>query len=234
MKLKTVLLMAVGIFGWTATAQAVAFVNQPPYKVSYDVSLNYAVNYIALVETYSNGSSITNSFSASSGETIITNPFVANNALVSAFLLGVATDLPNDPAGQQHLVVFTNTDWANSAKNIAFGTLFPYSDEATLISDLISLGTGQGKDPNYNDLFMFQSGDGAGGPNGPIAFGVNQSFSAVAFSDGQIIGSGTNFTTPVTAPVPEPATWAMMLLGFGMMGFAMRKRSNVSTTVSYA
>ena len=34
--------------------------------------------------------------------------------------------------------------------------------------------------------------------------------------------------------VPEPATWAMMLVGFGMVGFAMRKRSNVRTTVSYA
>jgi len=33
--------------------------------------------------------------------------------------------------------------------------------------------------------------------------------------------------------VPEPATWAMMLLGFGMVGFAMRKR-NVRTTVGYA
>jgi hypothetical protein len=34
--------------------------------------------------------------------------------------------------------------------------------------------------------------------------------------------------------VPEPATWAMMLLGFGMVGFAMRKRSNVRTTVKFA
>jgi len=33
--------------------------------------------------------------------------------------------------------------------------------------------------------------------------------------------------------VPEPATWAMMLLGFGMVGFALRKR-NVRTTVRYA
>ena len=37
-----------------------------------------------------------------------------------------------------------------------------------------------------------------------------------------------------TGAVPEPATWAMLLLGFGMIGFAMRKRSNVRTTVSYA
>ena len=33
--------------------------------------------------------------------------------------------------------------------------------------------------------------------------------------------------------VPEPATWAMMLVGFGMVGFAMRKRSNVRTAVSF-
>ena len=26
------------------------------------------------------------------------------------------------------------------------------------------------------------------------------------------------------SPVPEPATWAMMLLGFGAVGYAMRRR----------
>ncbi|MEG3122657.1 PEPxxWA-CTERM sorting domain-containing protein [Sphingomonas sp. GB1N7] len=40
--------------------------------------------------------------------------------------------------------------------------------------------------------------------------------------------------TAVTAAsaVPETATWAMMIAGFGMIGFAMRRRSNVR--VSYA
>lgn len=33
--------------------------------------------------------------------------------------------------------------------------------------------------------------------------------------------------------VPEPATWAMMLMGFGLVGGAMRRRK-VSTTVSFA
>ena len=36
------------------------------------------------------------------------------------------------------------------------------------------------------------------------------------------------------AGVPEPATWAMMLLGFGMVGFGLRSRSNVATRVAYA
>ena len=30
--------------------------------------------------------------------------------------------------------------------------------------------------------------------------------------------------TTVTDPVPEPATWAMMLIGFGAVGFGMRRR----------
>lgn len=35
--------------------------------------------------------------------------------------------------------------------------------------------------------------------------------------------------------VPEPATWAMMLIGFGGMGLMMRRRkSKVTTNVSYA
>ena len=37
-----------------------------------------------------------------------------------------------------------------------------------------------------------------------------------------------------TSAVPESATWAMMLAGFGMIGFAARRRSSVKTTVSFA
>ena len=37
------------------------------------------------------------------------------------------------------------------------------------------------------------------------------------------------------AAVPEPATWALMLVGFGGVGFAMRRRkSKVATRVSFA
>lgn len=35
------------------------------------------------------------------------------------------------------------------------------------------------------------------------------------------------------AAVPETATWAMMLAGFGMIGFAARRRSSVKTTVTF-
>jgi hypothetical protein len=36
------------------------------------------------------------------------------------------------------------------------------------------------------------------------------------------------------APVPEPATWAMMLMGFGMVGYGLRSRRKSSVRVTYA
>ncbi|MEG8040834.1 PEPxxWA-CTERM sorting domain-containing protein [Sphingomonas sp. LR60] len=40
--------------------------------------------------------------------------------------------------------------------------------------------------------------------------------------------------TPPAGPVPEPATWAMMILGFGLVGAAMRKRASGTTQSVFA
>lgn len=42
-----------------------------------------------------------------------------------------------------------------------------------------------------------------------------------------IMSSGVSTITPpvVTAPVPEPETWAMLLAGLGLLGFAARRRT---------
>jgi hypothetical protein len=41
-------------------------------------------------------------------------------------------------------------------------------------------------------------------------------------------------TTAVPAAVPEPATWAMMILGFGAIGYAMRGRRRVTVRIRAA
>jgi hypothetical protein len=41
------------------------------------------------------------------------------------------------------------------------------------------------------------------------------------------------FSATITAPVPESATWAMLVLGFGLLGFALR-RSKQMVRVTYA
>jgi probable HAF family extracellular repeat protein len=81
---------------------------------------------------------------------------------------------------------------------------------------------------NLNDLI-----DPATGFTMTVARGINAA--------GQIVGQGTNaagvthafLLTPIAAAVPEPATWGLMLVGFGLVGGAMRTRRR-STTVTYA
>lgn len=41
-------------------------------------------------------------------------------------------------------------------------------------------------------------------------------------------------TTPPTDAVPEPATWAMMILGFGLVGAAIRRRKTAMIQPLYA
>lgn len=66
-------------------------------------------------------------------------------------------------------------------------------------------------------ISAFGVGDGSG---------AGTSFSALADNLALTTTAGTNrvnFAAPVSGAVPEPATWAMMLLGFGCVGSAMRR-----------
>lgn len=53
---------------------------------------------------------------------------------------------------------------------------------------------------------------------------------------GRLILPSSFSITPaaLVAAVPEPATWAMMFLGLGAVGFATRRRQKVTTRISYA
>ncbi len=41
-------------------------------------------------------------------------------------------------------------------------------------------------------------------------------------------------TEAPTAAVPEPASWAMLIIGMGAVGYASRRRQNVTTRIAYA
>ena len=60
---------------------------------------------------------------------------------------------------------------------------------------------------NHTILYLFNFGDA-----GVTSVDLNQN----GFSNAVLVDPGT--------AVPEPATWAMMLMGFGAAGFAMRRR----------
>jgi hypothetical protein len=146
----------------------------------------------------------------------------------------------------------------NSRLIVDLGSLYQL-DSGTFI-DRISSGGANGPPPKYGTTdfttaFSFATcADSLCSSIGPALNFTKQtptvsSVSAFTF-DANLTGlTGRYFLYSVTAAngsnpglselsltgsaVPEPATWAMLLLGFGLIGFAMRKRSNVRTTVSY-
>lgn len=78
---------------------------------------------------------------------------------------------------------------------------------------------------NYNSKYLGQyygptSGYPAGDPNAAASAYVGDNAEGATF---------TNYAfriSNVGGAVPEPATWAMMLIGFGAIDFAMRRRYN--------
>ena len=93
-----------------------------------------------------------------------------------------------------------------------------------------------GSEINYNTF---------GNNPGPITFNTaggrlaaaGTRYSPTAGVQGTIVDNGlTRYGAGsfIVAAVPEPATWAMMLLGFGMVGFGLRSRRKVTARVAYA
>lgn len=68
-----------------------------------------------------------------------------------------------------------------------------------------------------------------GGVTAFYRFNAGVNLDEITFNNGSVSGVVLYSTGPA---VPEPATWAMMLSGFGLMGAAMRRRTR--TTVSFA
>lgn len=85
-------------------------------------------------------------------------------------------------------------------------------DFATLLTGIVYVGfhhgNGQGGPGNGTAFYRLDAGAGLD----QFTLFYNASSNAVLFANG------------VPRGVPEPATWAMMLLGFGAVGGAMRRR----------
>lgn len=71
---------------------------------------------------------------------------------------------------------------------------------------------------DYGSVAGFALGNTVLEFNGPYVQGIPTFFE---FNDGVYIGQGG---TTVNPAVPEPATWAQLIMGFGAVGYAMRRR----------
>lgn len=69
--------------------------------------------------------------------------------------------------------------------------------------------------------------------SGTTSLLAGQSFGVIIDRNGSYYGDSTALNFSILA-VPEPASWAMMLTGFGMVGFGLRSRKRQVVKVTFA
>ena len=123
---------------------------------------------------------------------------------------------------------------------VAFGTNVYTATNAIRFFDNRNVSIAGFTDTTTQDIFDFTSVAFAAYNSvsniGPIAVGTNFT-SVIATNAGALTFANTSLTnlsfravTGAVTPVPEAATWTMMIAGFGLAGVALRRRSKVRVT----
>jgi hypothetical protein len=147
--------------------------------------------------------------------------------IIQTYFLGIYGPAAQIAGQPDELVMFVNNAFAANAAGKDFTTVFPGITEGTITQGLVDDFCCENP-PNYNSteaqyMFEFANGEGAN-----ASFAPGSSFTIMTFSTGQIVGTGVS--TGVSSSVPEPATWAMLLLGLFGVGFVVRdaRRKNAA------
>lgn len=156
----------------------------------------------------------------------------AEPTLIGSLHVGIVQDLPNDAPGQKHAVLFMDSEAASRTSNIAWGTFFNHTNENSLIyaiEQATSGGTWEYIQPFLQEIDTFAQGDakhgnlGPSGTEGSAWFSPTQNFSIVAWSDGKVIGTGSNTWETQMQSVPEPSS--MLVLAAGPLLLINRRRN---------
>ena len=130
--------------------------------------------------------------------------------------------------GPANVGTFGLASLSNYSFSFTFGSAtFTNADIVTPVANVLVQVQQSGSD------LIVNFGGAGGGPfggsldfiNGPSNLSFQPNFGSLYFENGAF---GTY--RGVAAAVPEPATWAMMLCGFGLVGAASRQRSRTSVT----
>ncbi len=148
-----------------------------------------------------------------------------------------ATDVffaPGDPNAAIDPIVSGNAYLPGSASQFAIetvtGSLVMQANNAGTLNTVGALGFAVGPrtsfDIGFNGMAYLQDVRGF--------YTVDLTSGAASFVGNTPVALFGITAAPSTAAIPEPSTWAMLLLGFGAVGGIIRRRARVSTRIAYA
>ena len=153
------------------------------------------------------------------------------------FRLGGTNEIDGFNAGD--FSGFTTDIFTDATDNDGMGAIFSTPNNTALAN-----GTASGSTTTFdrsNGTGAVVRGNfglnGLSGAENSTTYIVRTNATNFALNGFATVGNSTSFNVQTFAPiaaVPEPATWGMMILGMGIIGFAMRRRQKVSTTVTFA
>lgn len=218
---------AATLFSATSANAATLFSIAPDLTASqsgnctYNTSCQFSDNYAAQLFTLDASSTVTNFgfnaflFGGPFGTAVNYRVLTATalntpGALITAGTVALANAA--GPRGAQFRT--TNYSFNVAPLSLTAGNYFlAFQNVTDNITDFLSQGVGSSG--------AFLSSD-----NGATFTPTYQGIPSVAISVGDTVAAA-----PVAGAVPEPATWAMMIAGFGLVGGAMRRRS---TKIAFA
>lgn len=225
-----ILLIAAGLASATPAQAATLFSNAPDLTFSQTGNCVYNTTCGSQISGNTFAAQLFTLASASTVEAFGFNAIVFGNVFGSAANFRVlSASAQNTPgaliasgtAALSHIAgpagpSFATTDYSFNVNALQLGAgnyFLAFQNVTPIFSDYLSAGVAQSG--------AFQS------DNGGVSYAAKyQNIGSVALSvSGEVLAAGG---------VPEPATWAMMIIGFGAVGGVMRRKSKVTTRVSFA
>ncbi|MHA6724263.1 PEPxxWA-CTERM sorting domain-containing protein [Sphingomonas sp. RS2018] len=199
------------------------------------IFIGVSVNGGAIVQVATDGGSGTANYNTTAGNFTYNVGATGFPILVSPNLLTQSVNIKNNNGNAQTVSVFiTETDLSsfNGSLTSAFTSNVP-TNSSTVISSYYSTGNAlwggtQLRSSTFNAAGTTTATDTLN-LTGPFSATVRYD---ITFNSGR--GGDFNGTANLNATaVPEPATWGMLMVGFGAMGFAMR-RKKTTTRIRFA